>query len=476
MRRPRPSRKATDRLPPSGGSLALADPASLSDLPLPLLEFQSPTAAVIATPVSIVSRYTMLLVTALVATLIAVAAVVRIPKVVSAPGRLVSTASNVLLQPFDTSIVQAIDVHEGEIVHKGEILAKLNPTFASANLRALSAEVIQLAARRDRLAAEAGGTTYAPAHPNAAQRLQAAIFQSRKAERIYTIENYDQKIAELRMIIAKSDSEAGFYRKQVGVAKDVEHMRDQLQRMQVGSKLNSLLARNDRLTVSSSLSSALATAAAGERDLAAQKAERDAYEKKWIADVGEKLAETDSKLIATEQDLAKARLQSQLVVMRAPRDAIVLTVAHVSVGSVLRSGAKFITLVPLDAPLEVEADISGAESGHVHVGDPVTVKFATFDYLRYGTARGTLRSVSADSFSSDQPPAEGASPLPNRPRGLYYKARISIDRLMLHGVPPSFRLTPGMPLTADIKTGRRTILSYFMTKLLPVATDSMREP
>lgn len=476
MRQPRPTPKGREHQPSGGGNLALGDSAALADMPMPLLEFQSPTAAIVAAPVTPVARQTMLIVTLLVTMLLVVAAVVRIPKVVAAPGRLVSTSANILLQPFGTSIVQSINVHEGEIVHKGQILATLNPTFARANFQALHAEVVQLSAQRDRLAAEAAGMTYAPAHPDAAQRLQAAIFASRKAERTYTIENFDQKIAELHLIVAKNEQAARIYRQQVGVATDVEHMRDQLQHMQVGSKLNSLLAMNDRLSVSNSLSGAIATAAAGERDLAAQQAERDAYEKKWAADVGQKLAETTSKLIAAEQDLAKARLQSQLVVMRAPREAVVLTVAGVSVGSVLQSGAKFITLVPMDAPLEVEADISGTESGHVHVGDPVTVKFATFNYLRYGNAVGTLRSISADSFSPEQLPSEGNSPLPNRPHVLYYKARISIDRLKLHGVPSGFRLTPGMPLTADIKTGKRTILSYFMTKLLPVATDSMREP
>jgi HlyD family secretion protein len=460
----------------SGSALALATPGQLADTPIPLLEFQSPTAAVIAIPVPAISRYTALIVTAMVFTLIIIASTVRVSKVVTAQGKLVSSAPTIMLQPFDTSIVQSIDVHEGQIVHKGELLARLNPTFARANLTALRAQVVALSAQQARLVAEATGKTYAPAHPNPAQALQAAIFASRKAERTYTVENYDQKIAELHLIVTKSVQEAGFFKKQVGVAQDVENMRNQLQKMQVGSKLNSLLALNDRLTVSSSLSSAIATASAGERDLAAQRAERDAYEKKWSAAVSEDLAETTSKLVTAQQDLSKAQLQSQLVVLRAPRDAIVLTVAHVSVGSVLQSGEKFISLVPVDAPLTVEADISGTESGYVHIGDPVTINFDTFDFLRYGSAKGTLKSISADSFSPEQTPGEGGSALPNRPHSLYYRADISLDELMLHNVPPGFRLVPGMPLNANIKVGRRTIMSYFITKIMPVAYDSMREP
>ena len=61
-----------------------------------------------------------------------------------------------------------------------------------------------------------------------------------------------------------------------------------------------------------------------------------------------------------------------------------MTIGKVSVGSVLTAGQQFITLVPTDAPLEVEANIAGADDGHVHVGDPVDIKFETFQYSRYG--------------------------------------------------------------------------------------------
>ena len=56
------------------------------------------------------------------------------------------------------------------------------------------------------------------------------------------------------------------------------------------------------------------------------------------------------------------------------------------------------------------------------------------------------------------------------------RARITIDRLAMHGVPGGFRLIPGMPVTADIKVGKRTVLTYLLGRVLPVATEAMREP
>ena len=86
--------------------------------------------------------------------------------------------------------------------------------------------------------------------------------------------------------------------------------------------------------------------------------------------------------------------------LRSDLDAIVQSVAKVSVGSVMQSGQHFITLVPNDAPLEIEANISGQDNGFVHVHDPAVIKFDTFPYSQYGLAEGTLRIVSPDSFTA----------------------------------------------------------------------------
>jgi hemolysin D len=239
-----------------------------------------------------------------------------------------------------------------------------------------------------------------------------------------------------------------------------------------------LAAMDNRTEMERSLHAAEETGAAAQRDLAAMVAERDGYVHSWHADVSEKLSEATSKLSDARESLNKAQLRRQLVELRADRDATVLTVAKVSVGSVLQSGQEFITLVPADAPLEVEANIAGSDDGFVHVGDPVAIKFDTFPYHQYGLAYGTLRTVSADSFTGqdDQKNPTGAVPLPAGSSEPYYRARIAIDRVALHDTPAGFRIMPGMPVTADIKVGKRTVLTYLLNRVMPAASEGMREP
>jgi HlyD family secretion protein len=218
--------------------------------------------------------------------------------------------------------------------------------------------------------------------------------------------------------------------------------------------------------------------AGAQRDLAAMIAERNGYIQSWRADVSQQLSDATGKLSDARESLNKAELRKQLVELRAEQDSIVLTVAKVSVGSVLQSGQQFITLVPSDAVLEIEANISGRDDGFVHVGDPVSIKFDTFPFIQYGLAYGMVRTISADSFTSqdDQRNPTGAVPVPAQSTEPYYRARVTINQVDLHGTPPDFHLLPGMPITADIKVGKRTVIQYLLGRVLPVASEGMREP
>ena len=191
------------------------------------------------------------------------------------------------------------------------------------------------------------------------------------------------------------------------------------------------------------------------------------------------LLEANGKLNDAREQLSKAKLRRQLVELRSDRDAIVQSVAKVSVGSVLQSGQHFITLVPTDAPLEIESNIFGSDNGFVHVGNPVVVKFDTFPYAQYGLAYGTVRTVSPNSFTAQEEarnPTSNRSGLRNRPPSHFIAPEFRIDRVALHDVPDGFHLTPGMPVTADIKVGKRTVLGYLIGMVVPVAHEALREP
>ena len=105
---------------------------------------------------------------------------------VTAQGRVVSRSPTLVLQPLETAIVRSINVHEGQAVQAGQVLARLDPTFAAADMGALAAQVASLQAQVSRLQAEADGQPFAYSGTDPNLALQAAIFGQRQSE--YTLQ------------------------------------------------------------------------------------------------------------------------------------------------------------------------------------------------------------------------------------------------------------------------------------------------
>ncbi|HKF64758.1 MAG TPA: HlyD family type I secretion periplasmic adaptor subunit [Dongiaceae bacterium] len=448
------------------------------DAALPVvLEFQWPSTAIVNAPIPRSARRITWMVASMVFVLIAIMGLIPVDEVVTSKGIVVSQAPNILVQPLETAIVRSINVREGQVVHAGEVLAQLDPTFATADAGALTAQAAALEAEVARLQAEADGKPFTYSGDDAGMKLQASIFAQRLAEKNARLANYDEKMDSLKTAIAHGEAEAATYTERLVIAAKIEGMRKKLAAKRYETTLNTLLATDTRLQMQSGLVNAENNAATAKRDLEAMKAEREAYLQNWAAQVSESLVDKTQALRDTKEQLSKASLRQKLVELRADRDAIVQSVAKVSVGSVLQSGQQFFTLVPVDTPLEIEVNVAGQDNGFVHLGDPVAIKFDTFPYSQYGMAEGSVRTISPDSFTPQEEARTwtGALPIPGS-ADPYYRARITIDHVGLHDVPAGFRVTPGMPVTADIKVGKRTVLGYLLGKVMPLAQEGMREP
>lgn len=446
-----------------------------------LLEFYSPSQALIATGVKGPARVVVWLLVGVIACTLTAAGTVPIDKVVTAPGRVVATQSTIVVQPLETAIVRQIFVHEGQVVHKGEVLAELDPTYSSSDKTSMTLQVESLTSEVERLKAEAAGVEYKPTTTNPASMVQEAIFAQRSEERVLRLQNYKEKIAGLQALVMKARGDILAYTDRAHVATTVEDKRQELEKLGWGSQLNRLQAQDQLLEVKRSLDNAQQQARSAAGDLLAMQAEAAAYDRDWKAKISEDLTDASRKLIDAVSAVEKADLRNRQVELRAPTDATVQTKApKVSVGSVMQSGDQFLTLVPLDAPLEIEAALGGDDAGYVHVGDPVTIKLNTFSFTQYGGAEGRVRAISPDSFTTQQDDrtragvSAGQGNISTDPS--YYRLNVTIDKLTLHDTPRGFHVQPGLPVVADVMVGKRTVLSYIFNRALPVAMDGMREP
>lgn len=474
------------RLAPTGKRTAVAGVEVNADVAI--LEFQSPSIALISRSPGIYPFYTTWIVGGLLASLIVLAGTLPIDRVVTATGRVVPAAPSLLVQPLDVSVVRSIDVKVGQHVTKGQLLARLDPTFTGADLASLEKQNASLQAQVERLTDESNGRIYYN-NSKPETQLQTAIAAQLRAQRTYTVESYNQKIASLRTQLAGDLTQVRNYTDRLGYAETALRAREELERQGVGARLNTLQARDTLAETRRLLEAIKSQAEADQKNVDQMIAERDSYVQQQRAQDSSDLHDATDKLNDAREQLKKAQLHRQLVDLRAEQDATVLAISNVSVGSVMSVGDPFITLVPDTTELEVDAIIDASEVSFVRPGDPAMIKFEAYTLYEHGYADGRVRTLGPDaqplpsasqSSSGLQTMGSPGTPSPASAVDInsntVYRVKISIDALRLTNLPSDFRLQPGLGVSADIKVGERTIMSYLFGRYLPALTEGMREP
>lgn len=414
------------------------------------------------------SRLTLYLLLFMVVTAITWASFSSIDKLVIGSGRLVTPLSNLVVQPLEPGILTSIDVRVGQVVTKGAVLARLDPTFASADTGQLQSRSDTLSLQAGRMESELAGRANANQKPHAAQAdLQNKLMVERKAMYAARMRQFEETIQRLVASKETNRSDQKVLEQRMKSLREIETMLASLETEQFVSRARILEAQEKRLEVERDYRLAVNREKEIDREIAATNAERDTFTKSWRQEAMEKLSTTLQQRDEVDEQLTKARMRSSLVTLTAPQDAVVLDIGKKSVGSVLREAEPLFTLVPLDAPLELEIEVAPADIGMIRVGDTTRIKIEAYPFQKHGVVEGKVSNISADAF---------ARQLPMGGQGFYYLVRVSLDKTQLRQLPPGpTRLLPGMTASGEVVTGKRTVISYFLYPVIRLLDESFRE-
>lgn len=453
----------------NGRSLVLRPSSRYDNADQSINDFQSHMAEITGAPYPTRVRMTVHVLFAMIVLAITLSCIVEIDRVVSAPGRLVSRTPTLLVQPLESSVLREVLVRPGQTVAKNDLLVILDPTISSADVSQLSSSREALKAQVARLQAEQAGTPLAkPADDDNAGKTEYAIWMARQAERESRIAVFDQRMQAVNGQIASGLRDAEHYRSRLKVSSEIEQMRSDLARKEVGSRLNVLIAQDSKAEISRNLSNSEQQVITSRHELQSITAEREAYIQEWQSALTKELAAKQTELSGIEEELSKAQFRRDLVELRAAADATVVSVADVGTGSVVPSGEVLVSLMPANATLEVEAEVAGMDQGFVKVGDEVQVKLNAYEFTRFGTVKAEVRAISENSFTTRDDGSAAAE--------RFYRVRAEIKSVDLKNVPGDIRLVPGMPLQADIVVGSRPIIANLTDRVLSNTMEGLREP
>jgi len=341
-------------------------------------------------------------------------------------GKVTPLSRAQVIESLDGGIVDQLNVHEGNIVEKGQVLAKLDPTRFQSNFGEAASRARTLRGSAERLTAELTGaplkfSAETLKEPDLVAR-ETQLYQSRRRNLQETVSNLEQskKLVqdELRMtqpLVAK------------GAAGEVEVIRLRRQVAELQGKIDE--ARNDY----------------------AVRAREEQV--KNNADLDAQLQVMTGK----EDQLTRATIYS-------PVRGIVKDIQVTTVGGVLQPGGKLMEIVPLEDQLLIETRINPRDIAYIRPGLPATVKVTAYDSSIYGNLRGEVDTVSPDTLQDEVKRDQ-----------YYYRVYVRTDKAELtNKVGRKFPIVPGMVANVEIKTGQKSVMDYLIKPLNKVK-ESMRE-
>ncbi|RFU44926.1 HlyD family type I secretion periplasmic adaptor subunit [Paraburkholderia sp. DHOC27] len=435
------------------------------------LAFQPAQLELVETPIHPAPRWVMRILVILSVLILLICSVGQLDIVVTAKGKLVPNDLVKIIQPAITGVVRQIQVHDGQRVVAGQTLLILDATQAAADAdKARSTRIdAALASARATALLEAVKLGHVPilsasdgATPE--QQAQAQHF----AEGLYR--EYADKLAASEAELLKRKAELSTIREEVvklratlplarGTADDyraLAHDQYVAQHDYLGKEQTALEQEHDLLAQQSHA-----------RELAAsievQRATIQAMTSQFSREQLDALDKAKQQFEQYTAEETKAQTRQTLMTLYAPVSGTVEKLATHTLGGVVTTAQSIMEIVPEEA-VEVEANVENKDVGFVTVGQDAIVKIEAFPYTRYGYLTGKVVSVSNDAAQNR-----------DQKLGLTYTARIRLPTNHIQINNKSIDLTPGMQVTAEIKTGRRSVAGYFLDPLIRTTGESLHE-
>ncbi len=409
----------------------------------------------------------------------------KVDIVAVAPGKIIPMGKVRQVQPFERAVVREIHVSDGQRVARGDPLISFDSTFSAAEQRQASEDLQDAGARwlieysyNQFLSDQSHAPRGAP------EMIDDAIRQLASDEDTYAIvpdRDYLTRVLSNRIALHQARRAAlqqeiaallSSERSAVAIVSGlqttlpiIEERTESIEALfkrQLASRDHYLQQEQERIEARQYLASEIARVASLQAQIGEVRAGLDmlateALEKNLVA-----MNDARLRQAMLRQRLHKADEQRQRSVLLAPVDGTVSQLQIHTIGGIVRPAQLLMKLTPINERLEVQAFIRNRDIGFVSAGQHAAIKIDAYNFTRYGSIEGTVRTLSSDAVE-------------NEGMGLVYPAIVSMAANRIAVDDKLLALSSGMSVSVEIKTGRRRIIDFFLSPLLKMSSESIRE-
>ncbi len=386
-------------------------------------------------------------------------------EVASAQGEIIPSGHVQKIQHLSGGMIEGIQVEERDYVNQGDILLKLDPLTSETQLAQSEGQMLTLKLKKELLEA-----VIEDRKPNFAEidninqilikehlqqyKQQSMSDQSSRLTLESQIEQAKSDLAEVNI------NEAKLMRKQEFLEEEMKIRRGLVEKG-LNSKMLFLALKRQQSDLTGSIELIPPTRSKIKKRIEELNSRLQEQESTKMKDRLKEISGLKDQIFNLNKDLFKHRKSVEQITITAPFSGYVHNLKKHAVGEIISGGEVIMELVPLGKEFLAEIKISSKDIGHVETNQSVLLKFTTYDFLRYGGMKGQLKEISPAAFSDSGDP--------------YYKGIVSFGKNYFGNDPKKNPIFPGMTLTAEINTGKKTVIEYLLKPIFVSANQAMRE-
>jgi len=381
-----------------------------------------------------------------------------------APGRIIVSDRTKTIQPLEASVVKRVLVRDGDRVEAGQVLVELDPTMASADKASVEEQLNAAVSEEQRTAAllKAMAGRGVPGLPRGADAATRSLLHSEW-------QDISAKLAKLGAEIVRRQAEMATVRETIAKleatvpmaqAREADYKRLVEQGYISGHATQD--KTRERIELERDLATQRARLVEAQSTLRETEQARTALRAETVRQLNDRNALASTKRQQLSADRTKAEQRERLTQLTAPVSGTVQQLAVYTTGGVVTTAQPLMIVVPDSPTVSAEVTVANQDIGFVNAGQTAEVKLETFPYTRYGTVEARVDVVTADAVTDEK-------------KGSYYPAILTLSQKDMNIDGKRVPLSPGMNITAEIKTGKRRVIEYLLSPVQRAGSESLRE-
>lgn len=428
---------------------------SLMGLSDDVYEFKPVLCEIENSPVSPLGRFTFWTIVLLIIITIIGLFVAKIDIVVSASGIVIPDGEAKVIQNLETGVVKNILVKEGDFVKKGDILieidsssteAQLNSTNKDLEYKYLETQQIEATSKKINLNFDNSNSDF-ETMKELQKKINVESLSVLRAEILAQEHEIQNLILQLNSNKSKRrdlDFQLNLAKEKLKALSDVADIVAYNQILKAQEQVNNLIESVQQVDAEKQI--LLNQIEACKNNIS--KIESSFNLKNYLE--LSNLEKDVNNLISHKKVIEYSNKYQKIV---APCDGYIDKLNVHTVGGIVPVAHELIFLTPKDAPLLIKADVVNKDVGFVKTGMPVLIKIDAFDFQKYGTISGVVKTISKNSMKDEV-------------LGSVYEVFIKPDKYYLEQNGSQQKISTGMTLNAEIQIGKRSVIEFFVYPLI----------